>query len=437
MSRRHHHHHDAPPPAQAPEKCTNCGATLDAQPVPAAIGGFDVFCAFCGHRHHIAAPEPERPDPPPRVDPPRRDDPPAAAPRKPASRAGIVIGAVVAVLVLGGITASLVVRRAGRPSTGGLTWDSARPIVATIGGSEALVGRLRDRDADRLYVGAFDATTMALRWKAGPYGTYAQAYQNTRVVVAGSHVAVADAQATVHILDLQTGQEQRKVTLTDKVDSSLDSEMLMERLFCRADDGHVWLKQIDKRTVNIDLGTGAVTEAPQPPACLTGMVEQPSPFPGRPPEHIYQFSSLDFKTTGFQALSMMPLEATGAYVKLGKKSPGTPTPMVASFDKTSKALLWKEPLAAEDAATVRDGTSSLWNAAVCGNWFVAAYGVGTKSWHVATIDAVSAARVWDVELGPGSGVGSVSCSAHHVFLSRGDALQVLDAATGKPVGTFG
>jgi len=435
MSRRHHHGH---PPQHVPDKCTNCGATLDAAPAASALGGFDVVCAFCGHRHHVAAEEPRRPEPPLAAEPqPRAEAPARVAPKvKPSSRVATTVISLVVLLTAGGVAALLV----GRRSHGGLgvSWNGGTPIVTTVAGSETLVGRLRDTVGDQLYVGAFDATTLALRWKAGPYGTYTQAYQDTHAMVAGSHVVVTDFHAGVHILDLQSGQEQHVVTLTDKVDSDVDSEMLLQRDRCVIDAGHVWMLQIDKRAVTIDLGSGSVTEAPRPDACNRGMVEVPQRF--GPPQLVYEFTRDDFKAPDFESLSMMPFTATSAYVSFGKKAPGTPAPMVAGFDRTSRALRWQVPLPAVDLATVRNGSTNLRNAAVCGDRFVGAYGVGTKSWHLTALDAKTGVRQWDVVLRPTSSVdslGGVGCSASHVFVDRTDGLDVLDAMTGKSVGTIG
>ncbi len=211
--------------------------------------------------------------------------------------------------------------------------------------------------------------------------------------------------------------------------------MLLQRDLCVVDADHVWMLQIDKRAVTIDVNSGSVSAADRRSQCTKGMVEVPSGF-GGPPGLIYQFEPGAFKAPDFASLSMMPFTATSSYVMVGKKSPGTPSPMVAGFDLTRHALLWQEPLPAVDPATVRSGTTGLGSSDVCGDHFYGAYGVGTKDWHATALDAKSGVRQWDVVLRSTSTVNGVGCSASHVFVSRGDGLDVLDAVTGKLVGTI-
>ena len=62
-------------------------------------------------------------------------------------------------------------------------WDTVAgpPIPAAVGagGVEGFVGRIRTRGDDTLWIVAFEGSKLGQVWKAGPLGTYSQAYQST------------------------------------------------------------------------------------------------------------------------------------------------------------------------------------------------------------------------------------------------------------------
>ena len=75
-----------------------------------------------------------------------------------------------------------------------------------------------------------------------------------------------------------------------------------------------------------------------------------------------------------------------------------------------------------------------------GDRFVVTYGAGEKDWHVAALDAKTGARQWDVVLKHGTGadaLNGMTCSATRVYVAREEAVDVLDAATGRSLGTIG
>lgn len=402
-------------------KCTNCGAELTQPPTPAAVGGLELVCEYCGSHNALRPPVPVA-APRPRV------GVTGGAPRPASGTGGVVAGVVIALVVLVAVGASVLRRRGGFSSAAG-NWDEVGgpPAIATIAGGEAIIGRLRGDD-DQLFVGAFDGATLALRWKAGPYGTYAQGYQATHFAVSGAHVVVSDAHSVVHVLDLETGKDARTVTLTDKVD-----------VICPRAAERVWISQVDKRTVDVDVTTGTTTDAPSAPAgCET------SPF-GHAALVAAMFGpgagvTRDLpKIPGFK--NSRELDADSAVVLLGEKSPGTATPMIVGLDPNSLAVRWQEPVPSVDLATVRTGGFDHGkNAAVHHDRVIVTYGVGEKSWHVAAIDAKSGARQWDVVLRPIFAVDwlqGVTCTDTRVYIVRMQTVDVLDATSGKAVGTIG
>ena len=405
--------------------CSNCGADVKTAPVPSIVGGFDVVCEYCGHRDHLADDRPPPAEPAPVAEPkPTRDTP--------TSRALLVA------LALGLLAMIAVIVLAARKGvvTSSSYWD-AGPAVVTIGGGEAVVGRLCEGGANgQLFVAAFDSTTFAQRWKTGPYGTFQDGSRYTHFAVVGSRVIVTDFRTKVHILDLQNGKELRFVTLTDKVDGDVDSEMGVQRNVCAADATHVWLAQLDHRTVLIDVESGAVADAPLPKSCARGFVSTDG-MAGV--ELTYALGSTSEWDEPNFAADSIPLEGKSMFVVLGKKTPGTPTAMVAGVDKKDRAVRWQVALPAVDLATVREDSAKKRSADVCGDRFIGTYGVGANGWHMTALDATTGVRQWDVVLEPRStsdSLGGVVCSGTHVYVVRKGSFDMLDAATGRALGTI-
>lgn len=394
-------------------KCSNCGAELTQPPTPAAIGGQEIVCEYCGSHNALQPPAPA-------IVSPRRVVVPPRAPARPVM-GSVGVGVILALIVVGSFVLRAGIR--GIPGIGGLfgdksNWDEGGgpPAIAKIAGTEAVVGRLRGPD-DQLFVGAYDGATLELRWKAGPYGTYSQAYKAIHFAVSGAHVVVSDAHSVLHLIDLETGKDARTVTLTDKVE-----------VLCPRSADRMWVRQVDERTVDVDLTTGAVSAAPTaPPGCDASST------------HGAEVKKRDLpKIPGFE--SKRELDAESAVVLLGEKSPGTATPMLVGLDPKTLAIRWQEPLPSVDLATVRADSKNGANAAVHHDRVIATYGVGEKSWHVAAIDAKTGARQWDVVLRPIFAVDwlqGVTCTDTRVYIVRMQTIDVLDAVTGKAIGTIG
>ena len=406
-------------------KCENCGAALDAAPTAAPGGGFDRVCTYCGARNHTA------PRPAPHAAVPRVVFvPPVRAPRSdsrwviPWIVFGVVAAGAISVFAMmksaavGGAAPPAALERKNGPA-----WESygGPPVLATVAGSEAIVGRLRNIGGDDLlFIGAFDAATAAERWQVGPFGTYIEGYQATHFAVSGDHVIVSDFHASAHVYARETGKEERTLTLTDRVKS-----------ICPVAPDKAWVEQIDKRTVLVDLATGSATAAPRPAAC--------------PDEHDFNpFGDQELtrkmpKIEGFQPLRLLRDDPVA--VVFGKKAPGTPTPIAVGVDPGTLAAKWQVTLPAVDIATVRDESlSGPKFVALHGDRFVDAYGVGQKGWHVTALDAKTGTRQWDVVLQPIFAVDSINgvlLSESHLFIVRMQSVEVRDAASGKLLGVIG
>ena len=417
--------------------CPNCGAMLDGAPAGRAI-----VCRYCGHSFQTA-PEP---NPPPRIivlAPGQRR--PVAPVRRVAGRSAM---SVLFSLFIVGIVGFFSVRGRSRalvnlPSeivaatvVADFMWDTVAgpPIPTTVGGGvEGFVGRIRTRGDDTLWIAAFEGAKLGQVWKAGPLGTYSQAYQSTFASVVGRSVVVTDYRANLHVYDVATGRETRTLKLTDRAKGICASP---------SSKGRVWIEMSDEKNVVFDVEAGTTTASPRPAWCpdafwqsgsdCRGWLTRGAPRPGcAGPESAPRVS-------GFQAVNV--IEDGDAAAALGKKHPGTALPIAVGFDPKTKAVRWQEPVASGDQAAAAELSSTSTMDALAGGRFVVPYELTAKGWHFTAFDARSGQRIWDIPLRSGIGMDGpegFSLSATRVYVMRTSSVEVYDAKTGALVGTLG
>jgi putative pyrroloquinoline-quinone binding quinoprotein len=417
--------------------CPNCGGNLDGAPP-----GRTIVCRYCGHSFQTA---PEF-NPPPRVivispNLPRR---PVVAARK---AAGVSVLGIFLMIFALGLAAFLSARGRARSALENLPsqlvaaaaadfmWDTVAgpPIPAAVGGGgvEGFVGRIRTRGDDVLYIAAFEGTKLGQVWKAGPLGTYTQAYQSTFASVLERSVVVTDYRANLHVYDLATGHETRTLKLTDRAKG-----------LCTAPSGRarVWIEMSDEKNVVFDLDAGTLAPATRPAWCgqgetsgdCRGWLTRGAPRQGcAGPEGAP-------KVNAFQAENV--IEEGDLAVALGKKHPGTALPIAVGFDPKTKAVRWQAPVGSGDQAAVAESSTTSVMDALAGGRFVVPYEVTSKGWHFTAFDARSGQRLWDVPLASIIGIEDpegFSLSAARVYVMRSSSLEVYDAKTGALVGTLG
>ncbi len=407
--------------ALVPLKCSQCGANL---PAPDCAG--TCRCEFCGRLHLLEDPVPE----------PRSGAPARATGRAPL--AGISIILALAVAVPGAVT-WLSKRPAKRAAPGpgpssaaaGIAAASASPqrmIFDRVGGPplalsvddrELVIGRVRLYPADELFLVAVHPATMKEAWRIGPLGTYSEGYRNTFFVAAGARLAVTDFRSRLYLHELSSGKLLKTIELTDRA-----------KQMCRSGPASVSLQQVDDRSFSIDLDSASLSPlAGQQVQCRSTFFP---PREGSDAASLGRFPGL----SGFRPLAVRLGEELG--VAGGVRSPGTALPRVAGFEAKIRKVTWTADLALADPASVRPDSNAF--DALAGDRYFATYGVGSKAWHLAALDARNGARLWDVALRPVFAVdqlyGLVATSSF-VYVSRTSSLEVFDAATGRQVGTLG
>ncbi|HLK41046.1 MAG TPA: hypothetical protein VKU41_30050 [Polyangiaceae bacterium] len=424
-------------PELVARSCPNCGASLDAAPA-----GGRVVCHYCGHAFDVPVAAP----PPPRVI--------VVSPRavvRPVRRVqafasflgsmGVILGVVVAGFVASRNNGSAsVIQVPGFPtvtmsgSSDGFLWDTVGgpPMPAPIGGGvEGFVGRIRTQGSDDLLVAGFDGTKLKPVWKVGPLGTYSQGSQATFTAVIGREVVVTDYRAVVHVYDVASGHELRKVTLTDRAKS-----------MCTAPDGkpRVWVEVSDERNVVVDIDAATTTPMARPAWCPDRFAFNDCRGWTRrgPPRPSCRGAEAAPKVPGFEAVNVV--EEEDFAVALGKRHPGTAVPMAVGFDPKTRAVRWQQPLSSGDPLSVAESSTLSVMDAVAGGRFVAPYQITSKAWHFTAFDARSGQRLWEVALQPLIGVDNpdgFGLSASRVYVMRTSSVEVYDAKTGALVGVVG
>ena len=412
--------------------CANCGAAL-----PPKEGGA-YRCEYCGHGYEIAQePPPYFPPPPPQY----VQGPVRIVVQRPRARAGCA-GTIVTFVVLAfaGVIVSSALLKTKKAATNAVTpnrahdspvaaspsdrllWDDVGgpPQIAKMAdGSEAFLGRYRVGSADQLFFIAADSSTMKEHWRAGPLGSYSEAYQATHLSIVGTHVVYSDFKSSIHVLDVTTGKETHALKLTDRV----------LQVCPLADGTEAWVQVADGANVLVDINAGTKKLAPKPASC----VDRPSPF--RKGFEARASSSAMPKTPGFKANHVYVDGASG--VAEGFKSPGTRIPLLVGFDPTLHLIRWQGPLESVDADAMHE--SSHVAGGLAGGQFVATYELPSKPSRIAAFDAKSGTRTWDVEL-PHQKIGYVDdlvMSATRIYVVRSSNVEVLDAKNGTLLGRVG
>ncbi|GEM_PF-4697303 len=254
------------------------------------------------------------------------------------------------------------------------------PIAAEVRGREALLTRVEVYDTEEQYVIAYDAETLDVLYEIGPLGTAGQARGENRLVVRGKFIALADYRGTFHVIDLESGEEQRSLLLTDR------TYQLCATLPGEAPQ--VWVSIIDERDVMVDLESGEATPSERPDTC---------PPPWERYQIDYEQSQKQIKAapkmSGFEATSVF-LEEDHAVLS-GVKSPGTAVPLLVGFDPRDGKLLFQVEMSSVNRLDVIGGSNLL--GALAGGRFVGVYASTHDKIHLTTFDARTGAHLWESE----------------------------------------
>jgi hypothetical protein len=427
-------------------KCSNCGGQL---PLPEAGQPF-LKCHFCGQAVPLAPP-------PPRPAPPSRERPPAGVGGPPQiivrRRAGSPLSAsilftlfIVFATAGAGILRSVhhVVKNVsgvGKLVTSApelLHWDSSwAPYPARINGDaiEDFVGRVEIQHAEsgnsQVFIDGFDGATLNRLWAAGPFGDSSDT-RGLEFAVAGSRAIVTDSRSIGHILDVTNGNEVARVNLSDRAKSICASPGSGAK-------SEVWIEVSDEQNVLVDLTAATSKKAPRPAYCGSDhySVEDIECHVGlfERPEATCKGVEPSFRAPGFRGERM--LSDGEATVVVGTKSPGSQVPMAVGYDPKSKHVLWQRTIPQGDLASVKDG---LGLTDLAGGVLVSQVELTSGLFHLCALDAKGGSPLWQTEVPrskDGSAARTMKITQTRVYLPHWTYLDVLDARSGRVIGTIG
>jgi hypothetical protein len=416
-------------------KCPNCSASVVLRPDENGL----VTCEYCDHQYRIAARSPQ-------------------ALGQAGGRAALVVALAGVLIVLGvGLAAFFMV---GSGSDGGGPasvpmpanesvkvdvpgleklqalakaasgerhgWDDVGgpPQVARIDGTEHVVGRIRTFGSDELQVSVIRASDLKARFSTPPLGTYGGAYRAIHHQVAGKNLLVSDGNNALRVYSLSSGKELKKHPLTDRV----------ERLCPMPGKDRIWIQVLDKRHAVFNPKTLAIEEA--------GSAKSPCPRPRSFAERqAFRRGVKKSDAPRVDGFAPKRVFSDGKHgVVFGAKKPGTPVPIAVGFDPKSKAVSWNKSILQVNPSSFRTSFYN-WQGGLAGGRFITFYGVGSDDeWRAVGFDALSGDLLWERKLKPIFAVDKVDdivVTEGFVYLVRTSSLDVLDAKTGKEIGTVG
>jgi outer membrane protein assembly factor BamB len=306
-----------------------------------------------------------------------------------------------------------------------LGWDDVGgpPQVVTIEGQEHVLGRVRMRPDDQLRVTVFHSVDLKERWSTPDLGTYGDAYRAVHYQAGSGKLAVTDGKNHLRIFNLTTGKEEMSLPLSDRAQQ-----------ICPLKNGQaIWIQLLDKRHVRFDLSSMKSSEAKRRPSqCPKSKIQNRK----RQPEGVKR--SLYPRLENFKAKRLF-VDGEDAVV-FGAKSPGTAIPVAAGFKKGTRKARWQKSVLQIPATSYRSPFFGF-KAGLAGGRFATYYGVGSDDeWRAVALDARSGDLLWETKLKPIFAVDLISGIAvtpQYVYLVRTNSLDVLDAKSGKYVGSLG
>jgi len=308
-------------------------------------------------------------------------------------------------------------------------WDDVGgpPIVVTIEGAEFVLGRLRVRPDDQLYIGAFAADGGAARYRVGPFGSYGEAYRATHFAVVGERLLVTDFRGKLKLFALASGEPVQDIALTDRAERFCLVEGTDEK-------PRLYLAQVDERQFLVDVAAPALKDEKLPRVC-----EAQQRFGSRGGDPALSTGERLRRAPKVEGIEVKAVHVDGDLaVGRGVKSPGTAYPMAFGFDPASRQVRWKNPVPVVDLASVRERDNE--QDILVGGRYFATYGEGPEHWHLAAFDARTGDRLWDDKLRSIFAVdwlGGIEATTNHVYLVRMSSVEVYDAATGALKATIG
>ncbi|MFW5879165.1 MAG: hypothetical protein ACOCVR_05020, partial [Myxococcota bacterium] len=276
-----------------------------------------------------------------------------------------------------------------------------------------------------MHVAAFDALSQRLKWQTPSWGDWSERFQHTHLAAAAGRLAITHPDSTVTIHDLENGELKQQLGLTDR---SIGACAATE------EQGKVWIGVADEQDVLVELATGDTGPGSLPSGCHDPRDVFSDCPPG--PSHGAKCDSSRLPEVPGASLSSA-LILDDLAVALGRRSPGTATPVLAGFDPEDLSVLWTRQLR-EMHPNVRTTSIDLFEMAGGRVYTEIELEDGTR--RLVSLDARTGRVVFDIaypHADEGTGASSIRVHEGRVYISRWTWLHILDTETGAHLATIG
>jgi outer membrane protein assembly factor BamB/DNA-directed RNA polymerase subunit RPC12/RpoP len=393
--------------------CPHCGAplTLPSQ-------GDHVTCRYCSHSSFIrrgAQPVPQN------------VQLPVVQARPAASARGVVLAGVVAslgVLATGGFVAYQTSSSGSTPSLLARVSSvhfSDQPMLAEVNGDGTMdvLGKSKEPSGETWIV-AYDGRDGSELWRTAPL-TADAADPGARRGVFGNHLVSFDALGKVQAYHVASGQPAWALLLSDRAQA-----------LC-AGDGWIVVQSADRAISRIELATGTKRAVDVAECQLVSLASGH----GGAGAHLIGWSDLEefglpkiHDVEGLHIGRALVGAPGGTAFLLGARNPGTRVAMVAAA--RGRDVLWKTLVPGVDPMTTEVNTTTQL-AAASARQVVVPYALrGSKGVRMASFDAATGARQWDVSVHSANQVEfGLTMTETDIYYASWTALYVLRADTGE------
>lgn len=393
--------------------CPHCGAPLTLPP-----HGDHVTCRYCKHSSFVRR----------GVQPvPQNLQLPVVQARAVHSARPVVIASVVLSFVLVAVVGAVVYGVVGSDAASSLLVQvssvqfSDAPMLADVNGDGTMdvIGKSKVPSGET-WIAAYDGRDGAELWRTEPLPADA-ADPGARRGVFGQHLVSFDALGKVQAYHLASGQPAWALLLSDRAQA-----------LC-AGDGWVAVQTADHAVSRIDLVAGTKSGEAAPPCQLVALAFGH----GGAGPHLIGWSDLeDFGLPKIHDVEGLHIGRAlvgapgGTSFLLGARKPGTRVAMIAAA--RGQDVLWKTLVPGVDPMTTEVNTTTQL-AAASGRQVVVPYALrGSKGIRMASFDAATGARQWDVSVHSGAQVEfGLAMTETDIYYASWTAVYVLRADTGE------
>lgn len=347
------------------------------------------------------------------------------------------------------------------------------PTIYSDDSGSFIVGITRNKNADNVIFAAVDLKTQKHRWEVGPFQKSNELEflisENKMVIVIPKIVSGKQdmSASVVKVLDLFTAKELATKEITDKPDGicRLNDSIRVREIVTKkgagpmvnikmepipADDPlrkgaehKIRINVKDGKNITVDLATLKFESYTNKQNGLSGMWNKCNWYSGinsTDTDYNNLYESKPPKIEGYQLDSYCNVDDFHGGVYL--KHPGTPVPQMVGFSHKKNKINWKKPMASTPSTAIKgtgDGINQSYQVACHGTTIIAPYKTGSGPTRITAFDLKTGKNLWETppDAPWDNDLENLSISEKYVVLLFHPCSRILDAKTGKIIGSYG